>query len=159
MVRLRRLIADGAALQQLAAESAFIEISEACGDPAELYVVTFRCKGLVRPDRSLPPSISTVHQVEIYLHRNYPRQQPRLTWRTAIFHPNILSGDRNGGVCLGGWSPAETLADVCVRLAEMIQYKNYNPRDPLDLEAARWAAQHSAHFPIDPRPIIGRSAE
>jgi ubiquitin-protein ligase len=80
-----------------------------------------------------------------------------LTWRTAIFHPNILSGNRNGGVCLGGWSPAETLADLCIRLAEMIQYKNYNTDDPLDLQAAAWAAQNRAHFPIDGRPIISRS--
>ncbi len=157
MVRLRRLHADFHALQMLVAESPIIDIVQFSGDPAELYLLRFRCKGLVRPDKTLPPSISSVHEVEIYLHRNYPRQQPRLTWLTAIFHPNILSGDRNGGVCLGGWSPAETLADLCVRLAEMIQYQNFNTHDPLDVEAATWAAQHRAYFPIDRRPIINRT--
>lgn len=157
-MRLCRLQADWEALQRLAAVSPFIEITSSEGVPPELYVVTFRCKGLIRMRDALQPSISNIHQVEIYLHHNYPRQQPRLTWRTAIFHPNILSGDRNGGVCLGGWSPAETLADLCVRLAEMVQYRSYNPLDPLDPEAAAWAEQNRVLFPIDTRPLYGPSA-
>lgn len=156
-MRLRRLQADWESLQRVARESPFIEIDQYRGAPPETYLVTFRCKGLMKAAGAVQPSISSFHQVEIYLHQNYPRQQPRLTWRTAIFHPNILSGDRNGGVCLGGWTPAETLGDLCVRLAEMVQYKSYNPEDPLDVEAAEWATEHFMVLPVDTRPVLGAS--
>jgi len=154
-VHLRRLQADWESIQRLVGESRFIEISQCSGSPPEKYLVTFLCKGLMREAGAVQPSVSSRHQVEIYLHQQYPRIQPRLTWRTAIFHPNILSGDRNGGVCIGGWSAAETLADLCVRLAEMVQYKRYNPRDPLDPEAAEWAVEHYLHLPVDERLITG----
>lgn len=157
-MRLHRLRADWESIQRLVEESRFIEIGQRMGSPPEKYLVTFHCKGLMRAAGAVQPSISSSHQVEIYLHQQYPRIQPRLTWRTAIFHPNILSGDRNGGVCIGGWSAAETLADLCVRLAEMVQYKRYNPRDPLDPEAAEWAVEHFLDLPIDERPIIGAAA-
>lgn len=154
-MRLRRLQADWESMQRLVGESPLIEISQCSGSPPETYLVTFLCKGLIRVADAAQPSVSNTHQVEIYLHQQYPRIQPRLTWRTAIFHPNILSGNRNGGVCIGGWSPAETLADLCVRLAEMVQYKRYNPQAPLDPEAAEWAVEHFLHFPVDERPIVG----
>ena len=140
-------------MKRLNRESPLIDVRSE-GEPPELYVVTYHCKGLLREPGMAQPSISIFHQIEIYLHASYPRQQPRLTCLTEIFHPNILSRSRNGGVCIGAWSPAESLPELCLRIGEMIQYRSYNPDDPLDVEAAAWARQHSSYFPVDPRPLV-----
>lgn len=151
-MRLRRLLADWEGMKRLAADSPLLTISWT-KTPPELYVVTYKCKGLVKSSESGQPTITAYHQLEVYLHANYPRQQPRLTWLTEIFHPNILSQSRNGGVCIGAWTPAESLPALCLRIGSMIQYKSYNPDDPLDLEAADWVRRNSDRLPIDDRAL------
>lgn len=135
------------ALSDLARRSPYLQI-EAAGDPPERYVVTFHLKGLAKLPGTHFPSVTGIHRMEIYLHADYPRLPPRLTWLTEIFHPNILPPRKNGGVCIGGWTPAETLAGLCGRIAEMIQYQNYNARDPLDEEAAVWAKANYWDLPV-----------
>jgi len=71
-----------------------------------------------------------------------------------IFHPNILSAEQGGGVCIGSWTPSESLADLVVRVGEMVQYREYNPDDVLNREAAAWAAANSERFPVDSRPLV-----
>lgn len=140
-------------MKRLDRESTLIDV-QGDGEPPELYVVTYHCKGLMRVPGMAQPSISTFHQIEVYLHANYPRQQPRLTCLTEIFHPNILSRSRNGGVCIGAWSPAELLPELCLRIGDMIVYRSYNPDDPLDLEAAAWARRYPSYFPVDTNPLL-----
>lgn len=143
---------DKSKMELLNKNSDLLEI-EFFGEIPEKYRVTYKCKGLVWIEGNSAPSSTTHHQMEIYLHQNYPRVPPRLTWLTQIFHPNILSADRNGGVCIGSWTPAESLDRLCVRIGEMIQYKNYNLSDPLDTVAAEWARKNTGKFPIDNRNI------
>ena len=154
VMRIKRLYADWEAMKVLAERTACFDIAWNGHVPPEAYQVTFHCRGLFRAPGASQPSISSVHQAAIFLHVTYPRQQPRITWKTEIFHPNILSASRNGGVCIGSWTPAETLPDLCVRLAEMIMYQSYNPHDPLDLEAAAWAVQHADALPVDTRDVL-----
>lgn len=129
-MRYRRLQADWAKMQQSSNESSLI-LAESAGDPPEYYVVTFRCKGLMWQKGCPEPSVTAYHQLAIYLHKDYPRLPPALKWLTPIFHPNILPPEKNGGVCIGKWTPAESLVDLCVRIGEMVQYKNYNLNDPV----------------------------
>ncbi len=152
-MRIRRLFADWEGMKRLGREAPLLDVRSE-GEPPERYVVTYHCKGLLLAPGMTQPSISSFHQIEVYLHANYPRQQPRLTCLTEIFHPNILSYSRNGGVCIGGWTPAELLPELCLRIGEMIQYRSYNPDDPLDVKAAAWARQHPGYFPVDPRPLV-----
>lgn len=152
-MRSRRLLSDHANMLDLARRSDLLAFS-CTGSPPERYVVTYRCKGLIWVPGHTAPSISTQHQLSIYLHTSYPRLPPALKWLTPIFHPNILPPHKNGGVCIGGWSPSETLADLCLRIGEMIQYKNYRVDDPLDIEAAEWARQHRHLFPVDDRELL-----
>ena len=42
-------------------------------------------------------------------------------------------------------------------MAEMVQYKNYDPRDPMNSKAAAWALRHKKQFPIDGRALKGKS--
>jgi hypothetical protein len=41
----------------------------------------------------------------------------------------------------------------------MVQYKNLGPKDPMNSKAAAWALRNKRKFPIDPRPLKGRSLE
>lgn len=145
-------MADWHQIQQLTDGSQLIGVS-GTGSPPEKYLVTYQCLGLVKTPAISEPSLSSFHQLEIYLHLNYPRVQPRLTWLTEIFHPNILSPSQNGGVCIGAWTPAESLTALIIRIGEMVQYKSYNSHDPLDPEAAAWTLQHADLLPIDQRQL------
>jgi ubiquitin-protein ligase len=99
------------------------------GDPPDLYEVTFATgdDGQAQ-DR---------HRVDLYCHLEYPRRPPIVTWRTPIFHPNVMPPERGGAVCLGTWSPSQSLADVSRRLMRMASYELVNAADALNPEAAR----------------------
>lgn len=152
-MNLRRLHADWMKVDQLISGNPLISV-ETQGMPPTLYRVTFWCRGLAWPKGAPAPCVTARHQAEIYLHNEYPRRPPRILWLTDIFHPNILPPERNGGVCIGAWTPAESLDQLIVRLGEMVQYKQYGLKDPLDPVAARWAAAHAQRFPVDDRPLI-----
>lgn len=151
-IRRRRLQHDRQLLLSLAENSRLIEVDIPCADD-DRYVITLRCKGLLWPDNGSAPCVCTNHRFEIYLHVNYPRQPPALRWLSSIFHPNILSASQNGGVCIGHWSPSETLDQLVLRVTEMVQYKQYNVNDPLDPQAAAWTRAHLADLPIDNTPV------
>lgn len=151
--RLRRLESDYRQMERLVETSPLLRMAPA-GTPPSRYRVEFRVTGLWQPDETAQPLPLDRHIADLYLHRDYPRRPPQIVWRTEIFHPNILSGTRGGGVCIGGWSPSETLADLVVRLAEMIQYRQYNPDDALNPAAARWARYNKARLPVDHRPLL-----
>jgi ubiquitin-protein ligase len=151
--RRRRLMAEHAALEDVARRSGLIAI-ESHGDPPERYTVRYACAGLVRDDATSEPRVTSDHAMEIYLHRGYPSRPPQIVWQTDIFHPNILSCRRNGTVCLGAWFPGQRLADLVIRIGEMVQYKDYNTKDALDIEAALWAERNADRFPIDSRPLV-----
>ncbi len=91
--------------------------------------------------------------MEIYLYKIYPRRPPQLKWLTNVFHPNIIPPHKNGGVCIGWWTTAETLDSLCVRIGEILQYKAYNLDDPLDEEAADWVKNHLDILPVDERDL------
>lgn len=151
--RLRRLHADLAAMIELAQVSDLVALTYR-GNPPDRYEVTYRCQGLYRPAGTAEPQLAQHHVAEFYLHRDYPRRPPQIVWKTPIFHPNILSPERGGGVCIGSWTPSESLADLVVRVGEMVSYQEYNPADVLDPEAATWAAAHPERFPLDDRPLV-----
>lgn len=154
-LRVKRLFAEWERMQMLNSNSKLITI-ESYGNPPEKYIITYHCKGLIWIEGNSGPSISHRHQIEMYLHKDFPRLPPQLKCLTNIFHPNILPSHKNGGVCIGNWSPAETLDQLCLRIGEMIQYRNYNINDALDIEAARWSAKHLNSFPLDNRDFLIR---
>ena len=39
----------------------------------------------------------------------------------------------------------------------MVQYKNFDPRDPMNSRAATWALRNKRLFPIDDRDLKGQS--
>jgi ubiquitin-protein ligase len=164
--RMRRLRGDYDLMRELAARSDLISFQafpEKPNLPPEKYIVTFKCKGIVGADRSGNPKFGEQHQVEIYLHSQYPQRWPGLKWLTPIWHPNI--NHLNGSVCIDAawWTAGRSLDRLVIMLGEMIQYKNFHddptkPPFPWDAEAARWCrsyrASHPNAFPVDKRELL-----
>lgn len=155
-IRETRLRNDYKNVRALVNRSAFVHIVNTDGDPPERYLIRFTCKGVERVNSSGKPQFREVHEVSVYLHAEYPLKQPQLKWQTPIFHPNIHV---TGAVCIGAWWPAKTLDELLLTLAEMVQYKNFDPKDPMNSKAASWALRHKHLFPVDNRRLKGRSVE
>jgi ubiquitin-protein ligase len=164
--RVRRLKADLDRMNNLAAQSDFIQFkatSEHRGLPPERYIVTYTCRGIIGVDRSGTPKFGNRHQVEIYLHNQYPQRWPGMKWLTPVWHPNI--NHLNGTVCVDAawWTASRSLDRLVIMIGEMVQYKNFHddptkPPFPWDPEAARWSREyrkkHPRAFPVDTRELL-----
>ncbi len=164
--RMRRLFGDYELMREIAARSNAITFETRPvrpGLPPETYIVTFKCRGIIGIDRKGNPKFGNHHQVEIYLHSQYPQRWPGLKWLTPIWHPNI--NHLNGSVCIDAawWTASRSLDRMVIMLGEMIQYKNFHddptkPPFPWDPEAARWSrryrALHPKAFPVDHRELL-----
>jgi ubiquitin-protein ligase len=164
--RMRRLKADYELMQDLASRTDminFVAQSPRPNLPPERYIVTFKCKSIANVDRQGNPIYSEHHQVEIYLHNQYPQRWPGMKWMSPIWHPNI--NHLNGSVCIDAawWTASRSLDRLVIMLGEMLQYKNYHddptkPPFPWDPEAARWSREyrktHPNIFPVDKRELL-----
>ena len=163
---MRRLRGDYELMQELAGRTnmiSFVAQSPRPNLPPERYIVTFKCKSIANVDRQGNPIFSEHHQVEIYLHNQYPQRWPGMKWLTPIWHPNI--NHLNGSVCIDAawWTASRSLDRLVIMLGEMLQYKNYHddptkPPFPWDPEAARWSREyrkkHPNIFPVDTRELM-----
>ena len=164
--RLRRLRKDYELIQELDARSDLIQVQakpEKTGIPPERYIITYKCKGIIGIDSKGNPRIGEKHQVEIYLHSQYPQRWPGMKWLTPIWHPNI--NHANGSVCIDAawWSASRSLDRLVIMLGEMVQFKNFHDDPtkapyPWDMEAATWCRQfrktHPRYFPLDNRELL-----
>jgi ubiquitin-protein ligase len=164
--RMRRLRADQMLMQELAAQSDLIEFtsqSSRNGLPPERYIVTFKCKGIIGVEKNGKPKIGRKHQVEIYLHNQYPQRWPGMKWLTPIWHPNINHINKTVCIDAAWWTASRSLDRLVLMIGEMVQYKNFHddptkPPFPWDPEAARWCreyrAKHPQAFPVDRRELL-----
>jgi ubiquitin-protein ligase len=164
--RMRRLRNDYERMRELDARSSLISFeaqSVRKGVPPEKYVITYKCKSIISVTKQGNPKFGQHHQVEIYLHNQYPQRWPGLKWLSPIWHPNI--NHINGSVCIDAawWTAARSLDRLVVMMGEMLQYKNYHddptkPPFPWDPEAARWCRayrqKHPNAFPVDKRELL-----
>jgi ubiquitin-protein ligase len=164
--RMRRLRGDYELMRELDARSDLISFTSSSPNPnlpPERYIVTFKCKSVIGVDRQGNPKFGEHHQVEIYLHNQYPHRWPGMKWLTPIWHPNI--NHLNGSVCIDAawWAASRSLDRLVVMLGEMLQFKNYHddptkPPFPWDAEAARWSREyrktHPNIFPVDHRELL-----
>jgi ubiquitin-protein ligase len=164
--RMRRLRADYELMTELTARSDLISFraqSPRPNLPPERYIVTFKCKSVAGVDLLGHPKYANHHQVEIYLHNQYPQRWPGMKWLTPIWHPNI--NHLNGSVCIDAawWTASRSLDRLVIMLGEMLQYKNYHddptkPPFPWDADAARWSRdyrkKHPGAFPVDKHELL-----
>jgi ubiquitin-protein ligase len=150
--RSRRLVSDLRQMEELASTGSLTLRTE--GSPPDLYHVMLNGPGLALTNND-QLTVRNLHRYDVYLHLDYPRRPPVVTWLTPIFHPNILGPERNGGVCLGSWSAAESLADVCSRLRDLVIYRSINPENALNLDAASWVLRNDVKPGADVRSLVG----
>jgi len=164
--RVRRLRGDYELMVELGSRSDLISFKASSPNPnvpPERYIVSFKCKSIISVDRQGNPKYGEHHQVEIYLHNQYPHRWPGMKWLTPIWHPNI--NHINGSVCIDAawWAASRSLDRLVVMLGEMLQFKNYHddptkPPFPWDAEAARWSREyrktHPNIFPVDQRELL-----
>ncbi len=149
-----RLNNDYKRVRELVDSSDLIHLDATDGNPPERYKIRYSCTGVKAIQPNGQPILTDNHAVSIYLHAEYPTKQPQLKWLTEVFHPNIHV---TGAVCIGAWWAAKTLDQLLLTLGEMVQYKNFDPEDPMNSKAAVWATRNRRLFPIDSRPLKGRS--
>ncbi len=143
--RLRRLEADLAAVSRLVGSHPRIRLLRSEGTPPDRYVFTIQVAGLVPvDDETFVPG--SEHQVEVFLPADYPRRPPFCRMLTPVFHPNIDPQK----ICIGDhWSAGQSVAEMVVRIAEMLCYQSYNLKSPLNARAAAWAEGNAAGLPLE----------
>ncbi len=164
--RVRRLRGDYERMRDTEARTyliSFEAMSLQPGTPPERYIVTYRCKSIISVNAKDAPNFGEHHQVEIYLHSQYPQRWPGLKWLTPIWHPNI--NHINGSVCIDAawWTAARSLDRLVIMMGEMLQFKNFHddptkPPFPWDPEAAKWCREYRKKnpnaFPVDNRELL-----
>jgi predicted Zn finger-like uncharacterized protein len=148
-VRLRRLTADSAKLQNYVRRHPRVRLIQMDGDPPERYQLEYRIQSL----RMVGSDLQTVqtHLVEVALPRNYPRTPPQCRMLSPVFHPNIAPH----AICVGDhWGAGESLESIVIRIGEMLAYQSYNVKSPLNGEAARWVEQNKHRIPLDPVSLL-----
>lgn len=146
--RLRRLAADHERVRSLFSQHPYIRLVSAEGEPPERYLFELRVKGLVPvgPEADGAFREDALHRMEVYLPLDYPRRPPLCRMRSPVFHPNIDPQK----VCIGDhWSAGQSLAQLVVRVAEMVCYQSYNVKSPLNARAAAWAEQNMERLPLE----------
>jgi ubiquitin-protein ligase len=141
--RARRLSADYAALAAAFAGHPAVTITPVPPTPPERYRVVYNVPALaLAPDRRP----HRVHQtiVDIFLPPEYPREKPYLTTSYPVFHPNF-----GAHVCIADyWSPSQSLVDIVVEVGDMLQWRVFNVRSPLNAVAANWSAENAWQLPV-----------
>jgi ubiquitin-protein ligase len=140
--RLRRLASDWESVRAEFSGHPNVYVEPVGPPPPEAYRVAFRVPGLVLNGDT--PVQQEEHWCEIRLPLGYPREQPYCVPLTPIFHPNV-----NEHYCIADyWFAGQSIVDVISKIGEMIQYRIYNTKSPLNATAAYWADQHPELFPI-----------
>ncbi|HLG16306.1 MAG TPA: ubiquitin-conjugating enzyme E2 [Blastocatellia bacterium] len=142
--RLRRLNADYQRVSHLFGEHPYICLVSVGGDPPDRYTFEFHVSSVVlNADEQVV--VKSSHQAQVFLPIDYPRRPPFCRMITPVFHPNIDPQK----ICIGDhWSAGQSLAQLIVRIAEMLCYQSYNVRSPLNASAAVWAQHNLSRLPL-----------
>ena len=121
------------------------------GIPPEKYLILYYCLGLEEGEDGMLREVSQ-HAMEVIFGWHYPTERPHFVWLTNIWHPNF----KGRFICIEGrpFAVGLTLAQIVPEVGRMIQYQNYNVKDPLNREAAEWTHKHADLFPVDKRDIL-----
>ncbi|HUI93626.1 MAG TPA: ubiquitin-conjugating enzyme E2 [Chitinivibrionales bacterium] len=142
-LRLQRLLAEHELLKKFIATHLYIHIKEEFGFPPEKYHLVFRVDGLLQAGKSIEPK--SEHIVEILLPDDYPETPPVCSMLSPIFHPNI-SDERID--IKEEWNPETTVADLVVKIGQMIVFQRYSAKAPLNKDAAQWAVNNGRLLPL-----------
>jgi ubiquitin-protein ligase len=128
-----------------------LKLIRVSGDPPNEFDVEFRVR--TAPSREYPRVVQEVTKVTISLPSRYPFDEPKVTIKTPILHPNVYA---SGLICLGTkWIPTNGLDLLVKRIGQIITFDPtiLNDRSPANRDALAWyqgaKRQHSNAFPTD----------
>lgn len=152
--RMRRLVADYEAVSTGFAGHPGIYAAPVGPYPPERYQVTYRVPSLrLSPDNRPTRTHQTL--VDITLPAGYPREKPYAVTYEPVFHPNF-----GAYVCIADfWSPNQSLVDVIVQIGDMLQYRLYNVRSPLNAVAANWVVDNQHQVPVGNVDVMPTQAD
>jgi ubiquitin-protein ligase len=143
--RLRRLQSDSETVTRLFANHPRIRLVSTDGQPPDRYQFLVQVSGLA-PEGAAGFRAIQEHRIEVYLPADYPRRPPVCRMLSPVYHPNIDPQK----ICIGDhWSAGQSVAQLVVRIAEMICFQSYNLKSPLNAAAAAWAEKNLDRLPLE----------
>lgn len=101
--------------------------------------------------RASEKEIARGHQFDLILSEDYPFERPRAIWKTQIFHPNIMTPEDGGFVCirsLDNWSFGSNLTSFVVGVENLLA--DPNPMNPYGtdscIKASKWYIANKPKF-------------
>lgn len=141
--RLRRLEADYREIRRRFDGDPYTTIIPIGPIPPDRYQVIYSVPSL-RREGSKDVMKTAQTTVTISLPIGYPREKPHAETADAVFHPNF-----GNYICIADfWAPGQSLGDIIVDIGDMLQYRKYNIRSPLNAVAAEWANANAASLPL-----------
>ena len=145
----------------LAQSSDLLDLHQLGGPPAQRYVASFGCQGLIRTEQG-EIVLADRFEVGIYFHPGYTEHTHTahvLTWLGPrnVWHPNI--SDKAPFICIGDVEPGTPLVELIYRIFDVVSYHNVvmTESKALNEAACVWARSHQEMFPTDPRPLKRRT--
>lgn len=153
----KRLAKEHVGIAELDSDVIRVEVSQTRGDlmVPEVYHVHYFLNSITGIDEQQQPILGKHHVVEITFPKNYPVEPPKMFVKkeltgTNIWHPNIKwKGAFEGRICgnIKDFGKGFDLYQLVLRIAEIIQYKNYHalhtPPFPEDSEVAGWVVEYA----------------
>ncbi|MBN2329695.1 MAG: hypothetical protein JXR73_21315 [Candidatus Omnitrophica bacterium] len=142
-------------LMKLAEESDIVKLEHVEGEPPQLYIIRFQCKGLIREKsgeiRETHGFTLGIHFEDQYLRRFTPGKVISILDPPNVFHPNV----KWPAICIGGMFPGTGITELIYQAFEILTYQKATVRedDALDPIACQYSRNHQERFPIDPRPL------
>lgn len=141
--RLRRLEADYREIRRRFDADPNVTIVPIGPIPPDRYQIVYSVPSLRREGAK---EVARTEQttVIISLPMGYPREKPHAETADPVFHPNFGSY-----ICIADfWAPGQSLSDIIVSIGDMLQFRKYNIRSPLNAVAAEWANAHAESLPL-----------
>ncbi|NLN72201.1 MAG: ubiquitin-conjugating enzyme E2 [Thermoplasmatales archaeon] len=111
---------------------------EVRGFPVEIDIHVSNVIGYEAPGKMI-----TDHEFSIIITEEYGEKKPEVRWRSRIFHPNIMSPEDGGYICiklLNEWSFGTTLLSFIKGVEYLIS--DPNPRSPFGTDTCMEAAEY-----------------
>ena len=121
--------------------------------PIEIYVEMFNTPAPVWRNDRVEPKYE--HKFKLYISEEYPYRKPSIRWITEIFHPNIMSPENGGFVCINlltRWSFKSNLRTFIKGIESLLS--NPNPDNPFETPSCAQASDYFKRYDFQPPTVI-----
>ena len=123
--------------------------------PIEIDVEMVNTPGPIKRKNKVEPKYE--HRFKIIILEEYPYKKPSVRWETDIFHPNIMSPESGGFVCinlLARWNFRSNLYKFVKGIESLLA--NPNPDNPFETPSCLQAADYFKRYDFQPPAIVER---